>query len=140
MRFLSAAKPSMLHSHRTSSADFRYCAAVSLVAALEVLGVAEGVVGGYLGLVRSAFGDVKNDLLDGTGIPAGVTVGVREERLFASAEGSVNVAFATQRAGRGPGTSLAESGCYRGTVPGPMISRTVPSGQWKCCQLTPSAC
>jgi hypothetical protein len=24
--------------------------------------------------------------------------------------------------------------------PGPMISRTVPSGQWKCCQLTPSAC
>ncbi len=35
--------------------------------ALQVLRAAEGVVGRYLGLVRSAFGDVKDDLVDGTG-------------------------------------------------------------------------
>src|SRR4029450_11450014 len=46
-------------------------------AALQVLRAAEGVVGGYLGLVGSAFSNVKDDLIDDAGVSAGVTVGVR---------------------------------------------------------------
>src|SRR5262249_15432396 len=46
------------------------------LATLEVPRAAEGVMGGYLGVVRSAFGDVKNDLFDDTGVSARPAVGV----------------------------------------------------------------
>ena len=35
MVYLFAARPSLLHSHNTSSADFRYCAAVSFLSVPE---------------------------------------------------------------------------------------------------------
>src|SRR5262245_14788863 len=47
------------------------------LAVLQVLRAAEGVARGHLGLVGSAFGDVKNDLLDDTGISLGEAVGMR---------------------------------------------------------------
>ena len=72
-------------------------------AALEVLRAAECVVCGYLGLVRSAFGDVKNELVDDTGLSAGETVGVRGDPdrpgKTVSAHGSTS---SIAREGHGP--------------------------------------
>jgi putative oxidoreductase len=38
-----------------------------------------------------------------------------------------------------PGVAGLIAGAFA-LSPRPLISKTVPSGQWKCCQLTPSAC